>query len=225
MPPRPPDRPFPLPGRHDFTRLPAHWPEGLVGIGGTLDPDLLVEAYRAGVFPWSSVPQVTWWSPDPRAIFDLATWRPHRSIARSIRRAGWTFTLDRDFAGVMQACAAPTPARPSTWITPDFVTAYAELHRRGVAHSLEVWEGATLVGGIYGVAIGGWFGGESMFHRRTDASKAALARLVAHLRERGFALFDAQAPNAHLARLGATTIPRREYLARLRAALGVERGF
>lgn len=218
-------RPFLLPVRDDFAGVPPEWPHGLVGVGGTLDPDLLLEAYRVGVFPWSSVPQVTWWSPDPRAIFELATWTAHRSIGRSARRAGWTYTVDRDFAGVMRACAEPTPARPTTWISADFVAAYAELHRRGVAHSVEVWEGAALVGGLYGVAIGGWFGGESMFHRRTDASKAALAHTVAHLRQRGFLLFDAQAPNPHLARLGVTTISRRAYLARLREAVAVERRF
>lgn len=193
----------------------ADWPPGLVAVGGSLEPDRLLEAYRAGVFPWSSVPQITWWSPDPRVIFDLDTWKPHRSVERSIRRAGWTFSFDRDFAGVMQGCAA----RPETWITPDFVASYTELHRRGHAHSIEVWEGEELVGGLYGIALGGFFGGESMFHRRTDASKAAVGRLIAHLRERGFELFDAQAPNPHLMRLGAVAIPRREYLARLRRAL------
>lgn len=195
------------------------WPAGLVGIGGSLHPDRLIEAYRAGVFPWSSQPQITWWSPDPRAIFDLEIWQPHRSIRRSIRRAGWTFSFDRDFAGVIRGCAAPTPTRPDTWISADFIASYTELHRRGYAHSVEVWEGEELVGGLYGVVIGGFFGGESMFHRRTDASKAALACLMAHLRERGFRLCDAQAPNPHLLRLGAVTIPRREYLERLRSAL------
>jgi len=197
----------------------SDWPVGLVGVGGTLDPDVLLKAYRNGIFPWSSEPQITWWSPDPRVIFDLDTWVPHRSIERSIRRAGWTFSLDRDFTGVIRACAAPTAARPTTWIGEDFIAAYTELHRRGHAHSIEVWEGDALVGGLYGIAIGGFFGGESMFHRRTDASKAALSRLIAHLRQRGFELFDAQAPNPHLMRLGAIAIPRREYLIRLRRAL------
>lgn len=195
------------------------WPKGLVGVGGSLDPDTVLAAYRVGVFPWSSVPQITWWSPDPRAIFELDTWRPHRSVRRSMRRAGWRVTFDEDFTGVMRACAAPTAARPETWISEDFIASYTELHRRGFAHSIEVREGDELVGGLYGVAIGGFFGGESMFHRRTDASKAAVCRLVEHLRERGFTLFDAQVPNPHLMRLGAVAIPRREYLQRLRAAL------
>lgn len=197
----------------------SDWPEGLVGIGGSLDPDALLEAYAAGVFPWSSIPQITWWCPDPRAIFDLETWQPHRSVVKSARRAGWTYTLDRDFVGVMRRCAEPTTARPETWISDDFVASYAELHRRGHAHSVEVWEGDDLVGGLYGVTIGAFFGGESMFHRRTDASKAAVAHLVAHLRERGFVLLDAQVPNPHLLRLGAVTIPRAEYLRRLRRAV------
>ncbi len=195
------------------------WPEGLVAVGGSLDPDTLLAAYRAGVFPWSSEPQITWWSPEPRVIFDLASWQPHRSVARSVRRAGWRFTTDRDFTGVMRECAAPAPNRETTWIGADFIAAYTELHRRGYGHSVEVWEGDTLVGGIYGLAIGAFFGGESMFHRRTDASKAALAHLVTHLRTRGFELFDAQARNPHLMRLGAVAIPRREYLQRLRRAL------
>jgi leucyl/phenylalanyl-tRNA--protein transferase len=200
----------------------AAWPEGLVAVGGSLDPDSLVEAYSSGIFPWSSDPEITWWCPDPRAVFDLATWQPSRSLRKSIRRAGWTFTRDRDFAGVMRRCAEPTPDRPSTWITDDFLDAYAELHRRGLAHSVEVWEDGELVGGLYGVTLGGFFGGESMFHRRTDASKAAVTHLVDHLRSRGFVLLDAQVPNPHLMRLGAIEIRRRDYLRRLKKALALE---
>jgi leucyl/phenylalanyl-tRNA--protein transferase len=195
------------------------WPDGLVAIGGDLDPDTLVRAYRSGIFPWSSDPAVTWWSPDPRAIFDLDAFRPHRSLRKTIRRDGWRFTTDQDFEGVMRACAAPTPDRPSTWISEDFVTGYVELAHRGLAHSVEVWEGSQVVGGLYGVTLGGFFGGESMFHRRTDASKAAVAFLVEHLRARGFVLLDAQVPNQHLTNLGAIQISRAEYLGRLKAAL------
>jgi leucyl/phenylalanyl-tRNA---protein transferase len=197
----------------------ADWPNGLVAVGGTLDPDALVSAYGAGVFPWSSDPVLTWWSPDPRAIFDLETWRAHRTIWRSARRAGWRFSVDRAFEPVMRACGAESADRPSTWITDDFVRSYGELHRRGRAHSIEVWEGADLVGGLYGVALGGFFGGESMFHRRTDASKAAVAYLIERMRAGGFSLLDAQVPTPHLERLGAVSIPRAQYLARLRAAL------
>ncbi len=195
------------------------WPEGLVAVGGTLDPDTLTRAYRAGVFPWSSDPEITWWCPDPRAVFELDDFQAARSLRKSIRRAGWQFAVDRDFEGVMRACAAPGANRPSTWISEDFITAYTELHRRGHAHSVEVYEGDQLVGGLYGVTFGAFFGGESMFHRATDASKAAVVFLVEHLRERGFVLLDAQVPNPHLMSLGATEISRREYLVRLRRAL------
>ncbi|HEX2661129.1 MAG TPA: leucyl/phenylalanyl-tRNA--protein transferase [Polyangia bacterium] len=195
------------------------WPEGLVAVGGDLKPETLVRAYSAGVFPWSSDPSVTWWSPDPRAIFDLDTFRAHRSLRKTIRRHGWRFTTDRDFAGVMRSCAAPTPDRPQTWISDDFVRSYTELHRRGLAHSLEVWEGDQMVGGLYGVTLGGFFGGESMFRTRTDASKAAVGFLVEHLRARGFSLLDAQVPTPHLESLGAIKIPRADYLKRLRSAL------
>jgi len=197
----------------------SHDDDGLVALGGTLDPETLIKAYRAGIFPWSSDPVISWWSPDPRAIFDLDSWRPHRTVARSARRSGWRFTVDRDFAAVMRACAQPSAARPSTWITADFERSYAELHRRGLAHSVEVWAGDDLVGGLYGVTLGGFFGGESMFHRATDASKAAVGFLIERLRAGGFTLCDAQVPTPHLAHLGAISIPRDEYLARLQRAL------
>jgi leucyl/phenylalanyl-tRNA---protein transferase len=209
----PPDEP------DDAKDADTEWPNGLVAVGGTLEPDTLIAAYSAGVFPWSSDPVLTWWSPDPRAIFDLATWRPHRTVGRSARRGGWRFSVDAAFEEVMRACALTTGARPSTWITDDFVRSYSQLHQRGLAHSIEVWEGEALVGGLYGVTLGGFFGGESMFHRRTDASKAAVAYLVERLRACGFSLLDAQVPTSHLERLGAITIPRAVYLARLQAAL------
>lgn len=192
---------------------------GLVAWGGTLAPELLVEAYRAGVFPWSSRPVVTWWSPDPRCIFDLDAWRPHKSVARSVRRGEWRFTVDGDFEGVMRGCAEPAEGREETWITDDFVTSYCELHRRGSAHSVEVWEGDALIGGVYGVSLGAFFGAESMFKRRTDASKAAIGFLIEQLRAGGYQLLDAQVPNPHLMYLGAVEISRRDYLARLREAL------
>ena len=192
---------------------------GLVALGGTLDIDTLIRAYRAGIFPWSSDPVISWWSPDPRAIFFLESWRPHRSTARSARRAGWQFSVDRDFAGVMRACAESGDRQDATWITDDFKRAYGELHQRGLAHSVEVWEGDALVGGLYGVTFGGFFGGESMFHRATDASKAAVGHLIERLRAGNFSLCDAQVPTPHLERLGAINIPRNEYLARLRRAL------
>ena len=200
-------------------------PPGLVAVGGTLEPDFLIQAHRAGMFPWSSDPVITWWSPDPRAIFDLEHFRPHRSTLKRIRSAGWRFAVDERFTDVMRACAEPAPGRPETWISEDFIESYTELHRRGIAHSVEVYEGDLLIGGLYGVALGGYFGGESMFHRRTDASKAALVWLVERLRAGGFVLLDAQAPNPHLMRIGAVEIPKEEYLSRLRVALGVNARF
>ncbi|HEY4395561.1 MAG TPA: leucyl/phenylalanyl-tRNA--protein transferase [Polyangia bacterium] len=213
------DRPRPTPVSEPALAEDDAGPNGLVALGGRLDIETLVTAYRAGIFPWSSDPVLTWWSPDPRAIFDLATWRPHRSVGKSARRGGWRFTVDAAFAEVMRACAETAADRPSTWITDDFVRAYGELHGRGQAHSVEVWEGEALVGGLYGVALGGFFGGESMFHRRTDASKAAVGHLVDRLRAGGFSLLDAQVPTPHLGRLGAVAISRADYLARLKRAL------
>ena len=196
--------------------------DGLVAVGGTLNPDILEKAYRMGIFPWSSQPAVTWWCPDPRAVFDLESFQVSRSLRKSIRQSGWTFHLDRDFEGTMRRCAEPTADRPSTWISEDFVASYGELHRRGLAHSVEVYDGDEPVGGLYGVAFGGFFGGESMFRRKSNASKAALAHLVSHLRDRGFVLLDAQVMNPHLASLGAREISRAEFLRRLRAALALK---
>jgi leucyl/phenylalanyl-tRNA---protein transferase len=214
--------------RESWQRIPSPFnPEradenGLVAIGGSLDPDLVLVAYASGVFPWSSDPVISWWSPDPRALFDLGTWKPHRSTRQSARRAGWRFSVDEAFERVMRECAAPAPGRESTWISEDFVRTYRALHARGHAHSVEVWEGDQLVGGLYGVTLGGFFGGESMFNRRTDGSKAAVMHLVERLRAGGFVLCDAQVPTPHLQRLGAIEIPRTEYLERLARALTVE---
>jgi leucyl/phenylalanyl-tRNA---protein transferase len=196
--------------------------DGLVAVGGSLDPDLLEKAYRQGIFPWSSDPAVTWWCPDPRAVFELDVSSASRSLRKRIRHSGWTFHRDRDFTGTMRRCAESTEERPSTWISEEFITSYTELHRRGIAHSVEVYEGIEPVGGLYGVAFGGFFGGESMYHRRTDASKAALAHLIEHLRARGFALLDAQVMNPHLQSLGAKDIPRAVFLRRLRSALTLD---
>lgn len=201
-------------------------PNGLVAVGGTLAPEMLLAAYRRGLFPWSSDPVVSWWSPNPRCVFDLATWKPHRSVSKTMRQQPtWRYRVDTAFEAVMRACAAPTPDRPSTWITDDFVASYCELNRRGLAHSVEVYDGDELIGGLYGVSLGGFFGGESMFHRRTDASKAAVVSLVGRLRRGGFTLLDAQASNPHLKRLGAILIPRKKYLAQLATALTVSAKF
>jgi leucyl/phenylalanyl-tRNA--protein transferase len=193
-------------------------PEGLVAVGGDLSPRRLLRAYRRGVFPWyHEGGPILWWSPDPRAVIELDGLHVSRRLRRTIRSGRFQVTVNRAFAAVVRGCAD----RPGegTWITPAMARAYAELHRLGHAHSVEAWRGGELAGGLYGVAVGGLFAGESMFSRASDASKVALAFTVGRLRERGFRLFDIQVPTEHTARLGAVTIPRREYLARLRAAL------
>jgi leucyl/phenylalanyl-tRNA--protein transferase len=191
---------------------------GLVAVGGDLNPQRLVEAYRRGIFPWydEGLP-ICWWSPDPRGIFELDGLHVSRRLDRTIRSGRFSVTVNRDFAGVIRGCAD----RPGdgTWITAEMILAYESLHRLGFAHSVEVWKGGILAGGLYGVALGGLFAGESMFSRQRDTSKVALVFLIDRLRQRGFQLFDIQFLNNHTARLGAVEVPRREYLKRLRAAL------
>lgn len=191
--------------------------ENLVDIGGELNLATLLSAYRSGSFPWTVNP-VTWWSPDPRAIIDFSTFHPSRSLIKFLRKQPFEITVDRAFPDVMAECARTTPHRRSTWITPEFITAYTDLHRAGHAHSLELWQHNNLVGGIYGVSIGGYFAGESMFHRVPNASKAALYYLVQHLRSSGFDLLDIQMPTRVTLQMGATLIPRRQFLQRLRTA-------
>jgi leucyl/phenylalanyl-tRNA--protein transferase len=193
--------------------------EGMVAIGGDLSVPRLLLAYRSGIFPWTVNP-ITWWSPEPRAIFELTGFHVSRSLGRVIRKGVFRPTRDRAFRRVMECCAAPAPGRRSTWISSEFIEAYTELHEQSHAHSLECWQGRQLVGGVYGVAIGGFFAGESMFHRVSDASKAALFYLIEHLRERGFELFDIQMLTPITARLGGVAIPRAEYLRRLARAIG-----
>jgi leucyl/phenylalanyl-tRNA---protein transferase len=192
--------------------------EGLVAIGGDLSVPRLLLAYRSGIFPWTVDP-ITWWSPEPRAIFELDRFHVSHSLARVIRKEVFRPTVDSAFRRVMEGCAAPAPGRRSTWISPEFIEAYTQLHDQGHAHSLECWEGRRLVGAIYGVAIGGFFAGESMFHRVSNASKIALYHLIEHLRQRGFVLFDIQMLTPITAQLGGNTIPRAEYLRRLAGAV------
>lgn len=195
--------------------------DGLVAVGGDLSVDRLLLAYCAGVFPWTANP-ITWWSPDPRAIFELNDpdgFHVSRSLARTLRQERFSVTFDKAFDQVIASCAAPSPGRKTTWIEPAFVKAYTRLHEHGHAHSIECWLGDTLAGGVYGVAIGGLFAGESMFHRVTDASKVALYHLVQHLREKKFALFDVQMITPVTAQLGAVDIPRDLYLERLEEAV------
>ena len=192
--------------------------EGLVAIGGDLSVPRLLLAYRSGIFPWTADP-ITWWSPDPRAIFELDRLHISHSLARVLRKGLFQITTDRAFRQVMEGCAAPAPGRRDTWINPEFLEGYAKLHQEGHAHSLECWQDEKLVGGIYGVAIGGFFAGESMFHRVSNASKVALFHLVEHLRRLDFSLFDIQMLTPITASLGAATISRAEYLNRLAKAV------
>ncbi len=192
--------------------------EGLVAIGGDLTAPRLRLAYRSGIFPWTMNP-ITWWSPDPRGIFELERFHVPRSLAKFLRQQPFEITRDRAFRQVMQACAAPAAGRGETWVTPEFIEAYSTLHEQGDAHSVECWCGGGLVGGIYGVSVGGLFAGESMFHRAPNASKVALHHLVEHLRARGFTLFDIQMLTPATQQLGAVEIPREDYLKRLNLAL------
>ena len=185
-------------------------PNGLLAIGGDLSPARLLCAYRRGIFPWYSEGQpILWWSPDPRAVLFPRRLHRSRSLYKVIRQGRFQLTRDRAFEEVMAGCAEPRPGQEGTWITAGMMDAYAELHRMGFAHSVECWRNGRLAGGIYGVAIGRVFFGESMFSRESNASKVALAEICAL----GFELIDCQIPNPHLDRLGAEMIPRREFAA------------
>jgi leucyl/phenylalanyl-tRNA--protein transferase len=197
--------------------------KGLVAVGGDLRPETLLEAYGRGVFPWydESLP-VCWWSPDPRAVLPLDGLHVSRRLARTIRSGRFTVTFDQDFAGVICGCAVRAEG---TWLTRDMIRAYMRLHSLGHAHSVETWRNGELAGGVYGVAIGGLFSAESMFHRQTDASKVALVALVDRLRERGHMLMDVQILNEHTAKFGAIDIPRRVYLTVLKEAIRLDVAF
>ncbi len=191
--------------------------EGLVAFGVALSTPNLLKAYRRGIFPYYNERTPTlWWSPDPRAVFELDGPHVSRRLARTLRSGRFTVTVDRAFGAVVRGCA---DREEGTWITPDMIEAYARLHALGHAHSVEAWHHDQLAGGIYGVAVGGLFAGESMFTAVRDGSKVALVHLVERLRERGFTLFDIQYLTPHTRRLGAVEVPRREYLARLRQAV------
>ena len=190
---------------------------GVVGFGADLKPSTLVDAYRRGIFPWPHPGvAVPWFSPDPRAVLPLDGLRVSRSLRQRLRRCGWATTVDAAFEAVVDACAH-RPGGEGTWIGRDMRQAYVRLWRLRWAHSVEVWDGEELVGGLYGVAVGGCFTGESMFHRATDASKVALVDLVARWAEAGGAFIDVQLPTPHLASLGAVEMARGEYLQMLEA--------
>lgn len=196
--------------------------DGLVGIGADLAPATLVDAYRRGIFPWPhpGVP-LPWFSPDPRGVILAGRLHRSRSLRVTLRRCGWVTTVDRDFEAVVRACGDER-GEIGTWITEPMVRAYLRLHELGWAHSLEVWDGDELVGGVYGVQIGGVFTGESMFHRRTDASKVALADLDARLLAAGGRVLDVQVTTDHLASLGAQDVPREQFLRVLAAARALD---
>jgi leucyl/phenylalanyl-tRNA--protein transferase len=181
----------------------------------------LLEAYRLGIFPWFSGDEpILWWSPDPRLVLDLDDFRISRSLHKTLKKKIFRVTFDQAFAEIIRACAAVSrDGQSGTWITEDMQEAYVELHKLGYAHSVETWFAGELAGGLYGVSLGKAFFGESMFHRRADASKVALAALVERLKSWNFHFIDAQMTTAHLLRLGAKELPRRVFLKRLREAL------
>lgn len=192
--------------------------DGLVAVGGDLSAARLLHAYRNGIFPWySEGMEILWWSPDPRTVIEVTQVHRSRSLLRRLRRGDFEFSVDRAFDAVLEGCA---DREEGTWLLPEMVEAYQELHRLGYAHSFEAWEGSRLVGGLYGVHIGGLFAAESMFHRTTDASKAVLVVAVTSLGRIGVELFDVQFETAHLASMGASEISRAQYLERVETATG-----
>ncbi|MCU7554384.1 leucyl/phenylalanyl-tRNA--protein transferase [Alteromonas sp. ASW11-19] len=217
-----------LPYLHESTPFPnvntaLEEPNGLLAFGGTLDVNRLFNAYSNGIFPWFGEDEpILWWSPDPRSIIPLDAFYASRSLRKLAAKHLYRITLNYDFSQVIRACASIPRKHPGsdeisadTWITDDMQQAYTNLHHAGLAHSVEVWEDTTLVGGLYGVAIGEVFCGESMFHRKANTSKLAMLALVQHMRAHKLAFIDCQLPTDHLASLGATTLPRSEFLDRL----------
>lgn len=187
-------------------------PNGLIAVGGCLSPQRLIKAYRLGIFPWFNPGEpILWWSPDPRLVLFPDALHVSRSLAKTLRRQSFEIRYDSAFAEVVIACAEPRHAQGGTWITREMRQAYQQLHERGIAHSYEVWQHDQLVGGLYGIAIGRVFFGESMFHRVTDASKAAFVHLVRQLTSWGYQLIDCQVSSEHLFSLGAEEIPRSEF--------------
>jgi leucyl/phenylalanyl-tRNA--protein transferase len=196
-------------------------PEGLVFVGGQLTAERLLDGYRHGIFPWPAYPgePMLWWSPDPRAILPLDEMYVSRRLLRSLNSGKFTVCANTAFGEVLEGCATGPGREHGTWLTADMIEAYTRLHNLGHAHSVETWHDGQLVGGVYGVAIGGLFSAESMFYRERDASKVALARLVEHLRARGYALLDVQQWTPHTGRLGVVDISRQDYLERLAEAV------
>ncbi|MDY7559615.1 leucyl/phenylalanyl-tRNA--protein transferase [Pseudomonas sp. 10B1] len=195
-------------------------PNGLLAAGGDLSPDRLIQAYRHGCFPWFQAGQpILWWSPDPRTVLFPQEIHLSRSLGKVMRQGNFQVTFDQNFTAVIQACAAPRTYADGTWITDSMQSAYLELHRRGFAHSVEVWENGLLVGGLYGLAMGQLFFGESMFSVADNASKVGFATLVERLTAWGFVLIDCQMPTQHLHSFGARSIARQTFADYLRAHL------
>lgn len=188
-------------------------PNGLLAIGGDLSPERLIDAYRHGIFPWYSDDQpILWWSPNPRAVLFPKAVHVSRSLRKTLKREAYRLSLDTAFRQVIEACAQPRRDGAGTWITAEIIEAYCTLHHMGLAHSVEAWRGTELVGGLYGVAIGRIFYGESMFSRATDASKVSLVRLAQQLDDWGYAMIDCQVASDHVASLGAIEIDRSEFV-------------
>lgn len=214
--PRDPNAPFPAPEH-------CPHPDGLLAVGGGLEPDRLLNAYRNGIFPWYEPGgPILWWSPDPRAVLVPGHVHVTRRLARTMRRQRPTVTIDRDFDAVIDGCAAPRGGESGTWITPAMRQAYRRLHDLGYAHSLEVRREERLVGGLYGVAVGAMFFAESKFHVERDASKIALVELIRRLEDNGFLLCDCQLWNPHLEQFGVRMIDRRDFLRVVRHAVAQE---
>jgi len=205
-----PQQPFPNPE----TALTE--PNGLLAVGGCLSVQRLLNAYRHGIFPWYNDNEpILWWSPDPRLVIVPGQEKISRSLKKTRRKGIYRVTFDQCFAEVMAACAAPRKDTDETWITEEILEAYKRLHQHHIAHSVEVWNGDALAGGLYGVAIGQVFFGESMFHRQTDASKIAFVTLMTYLRQWGYQLVDCQVRSEHLVSLGAKEIARAQFNALL----------
>ena len=198
----------------------AREPNGLLAVGGDLSPERLIQAYRHGCFPWYQEGQpLLWWSPDPRTVLYPEKLHIPRSLKKTIRSGIYEVTFDKDFEGVIRGCAGPRAQADGTWITHEMQRSYLELHRRGIAHSVEAWRDGELVGGLYGLAMGTLFFGESMFSRAADASKVAFVHLVRSLQSAGFHLIDCQMHTEHLARFGSEPISRDEFAQALSAYL------
>jgi leucyl/phenylalanyl-tRNA--protein transferase len=195
-------------------------PNGLLAAGGDLSPQRLLAAYQQGIFPWFSPGEpILWWSPAPRMVLFPRQLRVSRSLGKTLRNSRYEIRVDSAFRQVMEACSAPRAAQAGTWIVPEMIDAYCQLHRLGHAHSCETWIDGRLQGGLYGIAIGSMFYGESMFSRARDASKLALVHWARHLGAHGFEMIDCQMYTPHLASLGATLVPRAEFLATLKQQL------